>query len=746
MNVLLIGSGAREHAIAMSLESSSLLDRLYVAPGNGGTHLHNVDLDVGDHVALIDFVSQNEVELVVIGPEAPMAEGLADDLNAVGVKVFAPSRAAAELEWSKTFTREFTTKLGIAGPRFASFDDANEALSYLDEAAFEVVVKADGLAAGKGVLIPDSVAEAKEFVSRLFDSGSSRVVIEERLVGEEVSLLGFCDGQTVSVMPAAQDHKRAFDGDLGPNTGGMGAFAPAPRVSSSEAESLCRQFLEPAVDGMAAAGIPFVGVLYAGLMLTPDGPRLLEYNCRFGDPESQVILPLLESDLLEIMLACVEGRLSGHSIVWKDAVAGTVVLASEGYPGSYETGFVIKGLDNLDQAVAYHAGTARSAGEIRTAGGRVLSITAVAQDLSQAMAEVYIAVERVAFDAMFYRTDIGGNSLDAYAAVGVDIAAGAAAVDGIADAVRSTHDERVLRGIGAFGGAISAKQLKVMNSPVLIASTDGVGTKTLIAAQTGDWHGIGQDIVNHGVNDVLVQGAKPLFFLDGIAAAKMDADIVSQIVAGMAEACRENSCVLLGGETAEMPGVLMDGAWDVTGTLVGTIEESSLLPKDNIAVGDVLIGIASNGLHTNGYSLARQVLTEQGMSAIVPGSGVNLAEALLVPHRSYLDPLASVLDADLVKALIHVTGGGLVGNTPRALSEGLSANIDVSSWPTPPLFEFLVEQSGLDTLQAHRIFNMGIGMVLVVADDQVLAAQQMIDEPSWVIGEIVEGEQGVMLQ
>ncbi|MFV1989608.1 MAG: phosphoribosylamine--glycine ligase [Acidimicrobiales bacterium] len=749
MNVLLIGSGGREHAIAHSLLSSPLMELLFVAPGNAGTEAHNVVLDVGDHEAVKEFVRDHHVDLVVIGPEAPMAEGLTDELIGVGVKVFGPTKAAARLEWSKTFTREFAHELGIPSPRHASFDDLQQALSYLDAVDFEIVVKADGLAAGKGVIIPESAAEAREAVNKLMARTGSLVVLEERLVGEEVSLLGFCDGESVVAMPPAQDHKRALDGDLGPNTGGMGAFAPSPRVSPGAIHDLAKQFLVVAADGMAAAGSRFVGVLYAGLILTADGPRLLEYNCRFGDPEAQVILSLLESDLLGVMKACVDGTLSQEQVRWKDAAAGTVVLASGGYPGPYETGIEIVGLGQvevLDGVTAYHAGTRRVGEQVETAGGRVLAITAVADDLAQAMRNAYAAARQVTFDGMHYRSDIGGSFVDAYASAGVDIAAGAVAVEGIADVVRSTYDERVLRGIGAFGGAISATHLKAMDAPVLIASTDGVGTKTLVAELVDKWDGIGQDIVNHGVNDVLVQGAQPLFFLDGIAAAKMDPGIVARIVTGMAMACRENGIVLLGGETAEMPGVLADGAWDVTGTLVGSVDESALLPRCDVVVGDVLIGLASTGLHTNGYTLARQQLAVAGAEARVPGSELGLGDSLLVPHRSYLSALKGVLEADLVKALVHVTGGGLVENTPRVLGDGIGAVIDTSSWPTPPLFSYLVDALNIDSQQAYRVFNMGIGMVVVAAVPDVARVRELIDEPTWIIGELVVGDTEVTLR
>lgn len=336
---------------------------------------------------------------------------------------------------------------------------------------------------------------------------------------------------------------------------------------------------------------------------------------------------------------------------------------------------------------------------------------------------------------------------DAYEQAGVSFTAGEAAVDRIGASVKSTHDERVVSGLGSFGGVFDLASLAGLNDPLLVASTDGVGTKTKLSAVMDRWEGAGADIVNHGINDVLVQGAAPLFFLDTVAAESLDPEIVGRIVDGMAEACRTANCVLLGGETAEMPGVFTPGAVDIAGTMVGAVERDQLLPRAGIAAGHVLIGIASSGLHTNGYSLARHVLGDGDPTAPLPGGdGESIGDALCAVHRSYLEPLRNALDANLIDALAHITGGGLIDNVPRVLPPGIGADIDVASWPRPPLFQWLIDGSGLDVVAAHRVFNCGIGMVAIVAPDNVDAVQEALDEPTWVIGRTVDRHDGELVQ
>jgi phosphoribosylaminoimidazole synthetase len=362
--------------------------------------------------------------------------------------------------------------------------------------------------------------------------------------------------------------------------------------------------------------------------------------------------------------------------------------------------------------------------------------------LGEARDNAYRRLARIHFDGMQVRGDIGwraaGAMLSSYAAAGVDIDEGTRAVSQMKQAVERTHGPAVLRGVGSFGGAFSGKAIKAMDEPVLVASTDGVGTKVELAARLGMYRGVGADIVNHCIDDVLVQGARPLFFLDYVASSKLHADHVAEVVTGMAEACEAAGCALLGGETAEMPGVYAPGAFDIAGTLVGIVEQRDMLPSGELHVGDALIGVASNGPHTNGYSLLRKIFEWLPMDSTPPGFDRPLGETLLVPHRSYLDVLTEALAGGRVKALAHITGGGLPDNLPRVLPDECDAVIELGSWPVPPLFRLVREvATQLDTHELYRTLNMGIGMVAVCAADDVAAVQHAIAEPTWVIGELV---------
>ncbi len=749
MEVLLIGSGGREHALAWKIAQSPLLDHLYIAPGNPGMDAHGqlVPLKVDDVTGLTGFVREKRIDLVVIGPEAALAVGVSDALRKAGVAVFGPSQSAARLETSKRFSKEFMMRNGIPTAQFMSFTNYVSARNFLETVSYPVVIKASGLAAGKGVVLPDNLNEGllalKEIIlDHRFGKAGDEVVIEERLEGEEVSLLAFCDGKTVSLMPPAQDHKRLLDGDKGPNTGGMGAYAPAAVLSQDDSDQLLKTVFQPAMDGMAREGIPYVGVLYAGLILTRNGPRVLEFNARFGDPETQVILPLLESDLLEIMFACTSGNLDKQTIQWKDQTAVTVVLASAGYPEKPQTGYDISGKMELEHGMVFHAGTSIKEGRLVNAGGRILNVTAWADDLPMSIQKAYQSLQEITFTGMQYRKDIArkglanNRQLSAYSQAGVDIDAGNQAVRLMKDAVRSTYSDRVLSSIGSFGGLFDAANLG--DQPVLVASTDGVGTKVELAARLGRVHGIGEDIVNHCVNDILVQGARPLFFMDYLASSKLDPYQAAEVVSGMVAACQEVECVLLGGETAEMPGVYQPGTMDVAGTIVGLVERSHILPRlAEMKPGDAIIGLPSSGPHTNGYSLIRKLVADEDLMIYQDNLGGSLADLLLRPHRSYLTALRPVLS--LVKGLAHITGGGFLENIPRILPEGLQAVIDDANWPIPPLFHWLKNKGRIDAREMFRVFNMGIGMVAIVDLENTDAFFDMLLEPAWKIGFLQQG-------
>jgi phosphoribosylaminoimidazole synthetase len=480
-------------------------------------------------------------------------------------------------------------------------------------------------------------------------------------------------------------------------------------------------------------------------MLTADGPRLIEFNCRFGDPEAQAVLPLVESDLADLLLACTRGELATSSLRIRGGAACTVVAAAGGYPAAPTPGAEIHGLAPTEDTstIVFPAGMADG----RVTGGRVLAVTGLGDDLSAARAAAYERMARIHFDGMQVRRDIGwrapGATLTSYAAAGVDIDEGIRAVQKMTGAIERTLGPDVLRGVGSFGGVFSAKAITAMDDPVLVASTDGVGTKVELAARAGMVRGVGADIVNHCIDDVLVQSARPLFFLDYIAASELDADLVAEVVTGMAEACEAAGCALLGGETAEMPGVYAPGAFDIAGTLIGVAERSRLLPRDDVAAGDVLIGVASSGPHTNGYSFLRKLFQWLPLECVPAGLDRPLGEALLEPHRSYLRVLGPAIDGGLVKALAHITGGGLPENLPRVLPDGIDAHVRLGSWPVPPLFRLVGElATGVDTHELHRMLNMGIGMVVVCDPAVVDDVQASIPEQTWIIGELMSGTPG----
>lgn len=427
-NVLLIGSGGREHALAWKLAQSPHLAKLYIAPGNPGTAEcgENVLLDVNAHAAVIHFCREVLIDLVVVGPEAPLADGIADALAEAGIRCFGPARAAAQIEASKVYAKDFMARHNISTARYATFDSLADAVQYIENLDSPFVIKASGLAAGKGVILPETLDEAKSVLREILEGGvfgaaGAEVVIEERMSGPEVSLMAFTDGKTVVPMLAAQDHKRIFDGDQGPNTGGMGAYAPAPIFTSEMLDDALEKILKPAVSGLRSEGTPFVGVLYAGLMLTPDGIRVVEFNCRFGDPETQVLLPLLETDLVEIADACVDGKLPETEIRWRPGAAVCVVMAAKGYPGKVESGRFASIGALAGNAICFHAGTKVNAdGQLTTSGGRVFGVTAWAQDLPKAVQSAYAAVDEIHFDGRQYRKDIAKNGLVTDSRTGAD--------------------------------------------------------------------------------------------------------------------------------------------------------------------------------------------------------------------------------------------------------------------------------------------------------------------------------------
>ncbi|NTV29672.1 MAG: phosphoribosylamine--glycine ligase [Candidatus Omnitrophica bacterium] len=419
MNILVVGSGGREHALCWKIRQSPRVKKLYCAPGNGGIEsiAECVDIKAYDIVALADFAHAHAIDLTVVGPEVPLVEGIVDLFEEEELKIFGPTKAAARLEGSKVFAKSFMKRWEIPTARYAAFTDLSAAIAGLKNFTMPVVVKADGLAAGKGVIIAQTSASAEAALNsimadRVFKEAGKRVVIEEFLTGEEASVLVVSDGKDFVLLESSQDHKRVFDNDEGPNTGGMGAYSPAPVVTPDLLKEIAATIIRPVLDGMADEEAPFRGILYCGIMVTPEGPKVLEFNTRFGDPETQAVLPRLKSDIVELMLAATEGRLKDFSLKWDSRACVCVVLAAGGYPGEFATGQQILGLSDVPaEAMVFHAGTRKEGGKILTAGGRVLGVTALGAGIEEAISKVYAAAGQVVFEGRHCRQDIGRKAL-----------------------------------------------------------------------------------------------------------------------------------------------------------------------------------------------------------------------------------------------------------------------------------------------------------------------------------------------
>lgn len=418
MKILVIGGGGREHAICWKLAQSKDVHKVYCAPGNAGTAAvaENVDIGVTDIAGLVQFAQHQQIDLTVVGPEKPLILGVVDAFEAAGLRIFGPTAENAQLEGSKVFSKQLMKQAGVPTASFEVFETAPDALAYLAAATYPIVIKADGDAAGKGVVVAASLEEAQDAITRImvtreFGKSGDKVVIEACLNGPEASLMAFVDGDTVVPMLLAQDHKRIGEGDTGPNTGGMGAYGPVPGISQDEINAMCDVIIKPVVRAIKSTGIPYRGVLFAGIMLTPDGPMCLEYNCRFGDPETEIVLPLLETDLVEVINACVDARLDQIDVVFSRRSAVTVVLAAHGYPGAVRTGDVISGLEDavkLDAVAVFHAGTRLAEdGTVHSSGGRVLTVTSTGDTFEEARERAYAALDRIHMDGGQFRRDIG---------------------------------------------------------------------------------------------------------------------------------------------------------------------------------------------------------------------------------------------------------------------------------------------------------------------------------------------------
>ncbi|OAQ90731.1 phosphoribosylformylglycinamidine cyclo-ligase [Purpureocillium lilacinum] len=774
LRVLLIGNGGREHALAWKLSQSPRVELIYAVPGNGGTatcpKVTNVaSVAADDYPGLVAFAEGNGVNLVVPGPEAPLVDGVEGFFRKAGIPCFGPSKEAARLEGSKTYSKDFMNKYSIPTAAYQNFSDYTQAVAYVESVKHDIVIKATGLAAGKGVILPQTKEEAKDalkqiMVDRAFGDAGGEVVIEELLLGDELSVLTFCDGYTFKSLPLAQDHKRIFDGDQGPNTGGMGCYAPTNIATKELTDKIDKEILEPTISGMRRERQPFRGVLFTGLMITSSGPKVLEYNVRFGDPETQTVLPLLsaDTDLADIMLACAEGYLDDCYLKVENKFSATVVLAAAGYPGSYAKGTPMKVRDPQAGSTIFHAGTKVEDSQLKTSGGRVIAINSVGDSLKAAVDASYAALSSgvIQFDGMFFRKDIAHRAFRSpskeamtYAQAGVDIQAGNDFVEKIKKAVASTKRPGADAEIGGFGGEIDLSHCGFPGAPVLVGAIDGVGTKLMIAQTMKKHDTVGIDLVAMNVNDLIVQGATPLMFLDYYGCSKLDLASAASFVEGVADGCRQAGCALVGGETAEMPGMYQGEDYDAAGCAVGAVSPSSRLPKQAaMGEGDVLLGLGSHGVHSNGFSLVRRIVQHAGLEygSVAPwDASRTVGESLLTPTRIYVKSLLPVLDQ--IKGLAHITGGGLTENVPRMLPESLAAEIEFGAWEIPPVFGWLKANGNVAPAEMCRTFNAGVGMVIAVEASKADAVARALSESEKVfkIGRLVRragGEEGCVIR
>ncbi|KAK6222328.1 Bifunctional purine biosynthetic protein ADE1 [Pestalotiopsis sp. IQ-011] len=771
LRVLLIGNGGRENAIAWKLSQSPNVESITVVPGNGGTattpKTKNVEtVSPEDFPALLELAKKENVNFVVPGPEAPLVAGAVDFFSKAGIPSFGPSKAAARMEGSKTFSKDFMKKWDIPTAAFENFDDYEKAKQYLDSVNHDVVIKADGLAAGKGVIIPTTKEEAHQalkdiMLTKEFGSAGDEVVIEEFLAGDELSVLTFCDGSRIRSFPPAQDHKRAGEGDTGLNTGGMGCYAPT-NIATPELIAEMDRIIQATIDGLRKDNLTFKGILFTGFMITANGPKVLEYNVRFGDPEVQTVMPLLsqDTDLALIMEACVNGNLDRNGLVFnvENNFSTTVVIAAGGYPEAYGKGDEMAIRDPPAGTYIFHAGTKLQNGKIVTAGGRVIAATATGESLRAAVDKAYEGVKLIEFNKMYFRRDIAHRAFRptsdtkkalTYAQAGVSIEAGNQFVERIKKAVRSTAIPGADAEIGGFGGEVDLTGAGYQAPGLtLVGAIDGVGTKLMIAQQTKKHDTVGIDLVAMNVNDLVVQGAKPLMFLDYLGCSKLDPEASAAFVEGVCAGCIQAGCALVGGETAEMPGMYQGEDYDAAGCAVGLLESSNRLPRlDDMREGDVLIGLASAGVHSNGFSLVRRILKEENLdySAAAPweSNGITVGESLLTPTRIYVKSLLQVVSK--LKGLSHITGGGLSENVPRALPKSLAAEIDVATWDLPPVFKWLKKAGNVDASEMARAFNTGVGMIAILAPsevDEVVRTLKEAGETVYTVGKLVARSSG----
>jgi len=789
-NVLIIGTGGREHALAeaLTIKSDKFKTNLFFAGNSINPGIVKISSGYKkcklDRFDLIDkFIYEKKINYLIVGPEAPLADGIIDNLGLEknNLFCFGPKCNFAKVESSKSYCREIMNKYGMSqySPQHAIFNSSNDIHSMFNcvEYVYKLnsksgfVIKNDKLCGGKGVFVSNEhvnietgLIKCKEF----FEKGN-KFIIEEKLTGPEFSLMTISDGLNCKHFPIAVDFKRAYPGDKGPNTGGMGSICfpdnNVPFLTSEqieEAKSINERMLDALKKENNNEG--YIGILYGSFMLTDFGIKVIEYNCRFGDPECLSLLSLLKTPFIDVLYACAETKLNDIELEFNDECSICKYFVPENYPDNpkknelLDLDFINKIAEDNNLLVRY----ASVNHDVESVSKKCISLgsrTFAFISLNKDHRIAYNNIEN-GMNAFFkenknfwWRKDIGApgefwekRTMSFYKNAGVDIEAGDKAVKKIQKHLESTWGTEVVSKFGDFSGLISLNQRNFSNSSLLVASVDGVGTKThLVMGELGNigLMSLGQDLVNHCVNDTLVKGSKPLLFMDYIASAKLDPEQIEQFVAGVAKACNQSECALIGGETAEMPGTYISGALDLVGAMIGTVDNKNLIEGHlNIKDGNVIIGLKSHSPHTNGYSLVRKLIEKNNVPQ-------NIMNELIKPHRNYY-PIILKLDKmysdgkintswqSKILGMCHITGGGFPGNVPRVLPTGLCAKIKWDSWKKPNWYKWILD-CGVSLEESREVFNCGVGMMLFVKKEDVEQILAVLQE-GFIMGSVEKGD------
>ncbi len=744
--VLIIGSGGRECAVAKKLSKSSRCEVFYYGTSqNPIMDRYGKLVEIGSLSDIDRIVNLLDgYDLVFVGPEKPLNDGIVDALSSIGTFCIGPTKKLAQIETSKIFTRSLLQKIGLGDKsvNYWKFMPGDTSYRELINSNLNIVIKADGLHGGKGVKVfGDHLHNAEDCKKYCHDihNNNEPFLIEEKIVGDEFSLISLCDGKSIVHTIPVKDFKRAYDGDTGPNTGSMGSITEYGNTLSFLTEKdimECQKINENVFNGLQTeCGEEYRGVLYGSFMKTTSGIKVFEYNARFGDPECINILELMKTDFLDVLLAIKEQTLSTINLSFREDASVFKYIVPQGYPTNPVKNKKIRiPKDLVDSIIGASLSRSINLGnhaqcEYIELGSRTMGYIITGKTIEECAHQCNLLCNSVS-GPVFYRKDIG--KMSKYKLSGVNIEEGNRTVRKIKTYVESTFNNNVVSKFGDFSGMF---KLSGYNNPILVSTTDGVGTKSILVLEKYGpeigYQMLGKDIVNHCVDDILVKGAKRLFFLDYFAASKINSEHVKFFVKGISEACRDAGCVLIGGETAEMPDIYNTGHSDIVGTMIGVVEEDKIIDgKRDIEVGDIVIGFHSSGPHTNGYSLIRKILKEhESTNGEIDKATQN---NLCASHKSYLSIYTYLEDNNIkIKGMVHITGGGFEDNIPRVLPKNMSINYN--TWEFDPIFKFIQTIGKISNSEMKKVFNCGIGMVMVLDSENYSKLEDLTNTLSFTV-------------